>query len=79
MKGRQTESVMMFSFQHHLAPVKLGEAGGAGHGHGLDLSFFHVLELFPGNLIGRLGVDVGSQGRAAAEKFPGIMRGLGAR
>jgi len=67
----------MSSFQHHLAPVKLREAGGAGYGHSLDLSFFHVLELFPGNFIGRLGVDVGSQGRAAAEKLPGIMHRLG--
>ena len=42
-KCRQAKSVVMFPLQHHLTPVKLGKAGGAGHGYGLDAVFFHKL------------------------------------
>jgi len=62
IKGGQAEAVMMLSFQHQLAPVELGKARGAGHGHSLDLVLFHVPEFFPGDLIGGLGVYIGPQG-----------------
>ncbi len=76
-EGRQSESVMMFPFQHHLTPVKLVKAGRTGHGYGLNLMFFHVLKLLTGDLIGRLDIDIGPQGRTAAEEFSGILSGLG--
>ena len=59
---RHSKSIVVFPFQHHLTPVKLGKARGAGNGHGLDVMFFHVLEFFSGNLIGRLRVNIGPQG-----------------